>query len=289
MSTTTTNSTSRRGGYYWRAFVTFYMVLSFTVLALSGIVLYVSPPGRIANWSRWSIALLDKSRWQAVHTILAFLFVVAAGFHLFFNWRVIVGYLRTRLREGIRRKWELAGASGLMVAIVSLTIAGVPPFQTVMDAGEQIKNSWATPVREPPVPHAEDWTVAKMAETTKQPVEQLVGNLQKSGYAVGDPGTTTLKAIAQQAGVVPQEVFQKAKGNAGVAATPLAEGGGWGRRTVAQVADQAKVQVADALARLEAKGISATAGSNIRELAQAAGVTPIDVARIIQGPPHTEK
>ena len=124
-----------------------------------------------------------------------------------------------------------------------------------------------------------------MAETTKQPVEQVVGNLQKSGYAVGDPGTTTLKAIAQQAGVVPQEVFQKAKGNAEVAAKPLTEGGGWGRKTVAQVAEQVKVQVADALARLEAKGISASADSNIRELAQAAGVTPIDVARIIQGPP----
>jgi len=281
---TSTTTTKKRGGFYWRAFVTFYIVLSFTVLAVSGIILYISPPGRIANWSKWSIALLDKSRWQAIHTILAFLFVVAAGFHVYFNWRVIVGYVKTRLSEGIRRKWELAGATGLIVGIVALTIGGVAPFQTVMDVGEELKNSWATPASEPPVPHAEEWTLLKMAENTKQPVEQVVANLQKAGYAVGDPDKTTLKAIATAAGAVPQEVFQKAKGTAAVSGGVMAEGGGWGRKTVKQVAEQAQVPLADAVARLKDKGISATADMNIRELAQAVALTPIDLAKIIQGP-----
>ena len=35
--------------FHWKVFVSFYVVFSFVALALSGIVLYVAPPGRIAN------------------------------------------------------------------------------------------------------------------------------------------------------------------------------------------------------------------------------------------------
>ena len=37
--------------FQWRAFVTLFVTLSFLLIAVSGLVLYVAPPGRVAHWS----------------------------------------------------------------------------------------------------------------------------------------------------------------------------------------------------------------------------------------------
>ncbi len=151
--------------FHWKVFVSFYVVFSFLALAVSGIVLYVSPPGRVANWSVWRLLLLTKAQWQAVHTIVALAFLVAGGFHVYFNWKVLVAYLKSKLQAGLRMKRELAAASLTGVVILAASMTGVPPFGTVMDVGEEIKNSWSTASSEPPVPHAELMTVEKLAET----------------------------------------------------------------------------------------------------------------------------
>ncbi len=97
--------------FHWRAFVTLFVILSYVLLATSGIVLYVAPPGRVAHWSLWTLARLDKEAWQAVHTVFAFLFVLAGAFHLYLNWRIFWSYLRSKLTAGVRMKRELALAS----------------------------------------------------------------------------------------------------------------------------------------------------------------------------------
>jgi hypothetical protein len=125
-----------------------------------------------------------------------------AALHVYFNWRVIVGYLRTRLGEGMRRKRELALSSALAVGVLSATIAGVPPFRTVMTVGETLKNSWATTANEPPVPHAETWTLAKFAETTRVPIEEATANLAKAGIVVSG-ADATLQEVANQHGMTP--------------------------------------------------------------------------------------
>jgi hypothetical protein len=271
-----------RKTFYWRAFVSFYMVLSILIVAASGAVLYIAPPGRIANWSYWALGALDKSRWQAVHTIFAFLFAVTAIVHVYFNWRVILGYLRRHVGEGMRRKWELALSGVAVASIFGLTVARVAPFSTVMTAGENLKNSWATPANEPPVPHAEAWTVAKFAETTKIPVEQATSNLQKAGIEVASQDTTLLD-LARRHNMTPQEVYVAARGTATPAHVPLAEGGGFGRKTVQQLCEQVGVPAESGVQRLRAAGIDATTSSNIRELATRYGKAPFEVARIIEG------
>ena len=70
-------SSSAPARFQWRAFVTLFVTLSFLLIAASGIVLYVAPPGRVAHWSVWTLGGLDKEGWQAVHTVFAFLFVLA--------------------------------------------------------------------------------------------------------------------------------------------------------------------------------------------------------------------
>ena len=57
-----------------RGFVSFTLTLSFIILSLSGIVLYIMPYGRVAYWINWGIAGLSKDDWDAIHTIIGFVF-----------------------------------------------------------------------------------------------------------------------------------------------------------------------------------------------------------------------
>jgi hypothetical protein len=268
--------------FHWKVFVSFYVAFSFLALAGSGIVLYVAPPGRIANWSVWQLLLLSKAQWQAVHTIVALLFLVAGGFHIYFNWKVLVAYVKSRLQTGIRMKRELAAASLTGLAILAVSITGVPPFGTVMDVGEEIKNSWSTAASEPPVPHAELMTVAKLSETVKIPTEKALVNLEQQGIKVAQP-TMTVQQIAAANKLTPQQVYQRIQSEDAKPKVSLTEGGGWGRMNVQQVCERFSVSLDAGVARLQAAGIEAAPTTAIRELATSRGKTPIDIAKIIVG------
>lgn len=269
--------------FHWRVFVSFYVVLSFLMLTASGLVLYVAPPGRIANWSIWTMVALSKSQWQAVHTIGAFLFVVAAAFHVFFNWKVLMAYLRSKLVEGINRKWELASATAAAVFVVGVSVAGVPPFSTIMTFGEEVKNAWSTSATEPPLPHAELLSVEKLAEEVKLPTETVIANLQKNGIAVESP-TVTVGQLAEQHRLSPQQVFTKIQSADAKPKVSVLQGGGWGRMTVAQLCERAGISVDTGVERLKAAGLEAAGTTGLRDLGTKLGKSPIDVAKIVVGP-----
>ena len=205
----------------------------------------------------WQLLLLSKAQWQAVHTIVALAFLVAAGFHIYFNWKVLVAYLKSKLQAGIRMKRELAAASVTGAVILAVSITGLPPFGTVMDVGEEIKNSWSTTSSEPPVPHAELMTVAKLSETVKIPTEKALANLEKQGITVAQP-TMTVQQIADENKLTPQQVYQKIQSEDAKPKVTLAEGGGWGRMNVQQVCERYSVPVEAGVARLQAAGFEAS-------------------------------
>ena len=274
--------------FSWRAFVTFYVVLSFLIIAVTGIVLFITPPGRIANWSDWRLLGFSKSQWQTVHTIFSFIFVVAASFHLFFNWRVILGYIARRINEGINKRRELALSLTVGIIVFVMAADAMPPFGSLMSWGEEIKNSWSSPATEPPVPHAELLSVARLAGEMKLPPEELMRRLAAAGIAPDSTGMT-IKDLAARHALTPKQVYDRA-GIQPPPAVPAGGGPGYGRKSVAQLCEAAGITVDEGLARLAAAGLSADGGSSIRTIAQGTGMSPADVAAIIQGQPaHREE
>ena len=45
-----------------RSLIAFLVTWAFAVLTVTGIVLYIVPQGRIAYWTHWSLAGLDKEQ-----------------------------------------------------------------------------------------------------------------------------------------------------------------------------------------------------------------------------------
>ncbi len=266
--------------FYWRAFVTFYIILSFIIMSASGIVLYFSPPGRVAFWSEWRFFALTKEQWQAVHTIFTFLFVAAAAFHIYFNWKVIVSYLKTKLREGMKRKKELIFSSSFVLLILIFTIASFPPFSNVMDFGSALSNSWADEKNEPPIPHAELLSVTEFAEVVKVPADKIQERLAKQNIKIDD-FSETIKSIASRYKTTPQKLYEMIKVNVSAGGFKLVEGGGYGRKSLEEISGTLNISVDEAIATLKSNGITAEKDNNIRELALKNNLSPIEIVKII--------
>ena len=68
--------------------------LSFFVVLLTSIVLYIVPQGRIAYWADWRLWSLSKGQWGDVHINVGCLFLLALSLHIYYNWKPIVLYLK---------------------------------------------------------------------------------------------------------------------------------------------------------------------------------------------------
>ena len=263
----------------WKSFVSFLMLFAFAGLAITGLVLYVAPAGRVSNWSQWTLLALQKEQWQGVHTLLSATFFVTGAIHLILNWPVLRAYLRMKMATGRPRRRELVAATVTVAAVTAIAVFDLPPAQQVMDLGETIKASWSDDGNEPPVPHAELLSIGRLAELRQVPAATLVSNLRKAGFnATTD---TTLAQAAAERSTSPSAAYKSMIGALEPGSPQALPSGGYGRRTVRELAAQLNVASDVALQRLRAKGIAAGADSNVREVAIAHGKLPTDLAAIV--------
>jgi len=65
-----------------RRVITLTVLLSFVFLALSGIMLFLRPQGRVAYWSGWTLLGLSKDQYSAIHTTFMVLFLTVGVWHI---------------------------------------------------------------------------------------------------------------------------------------------------------------------------------------------------------------
>jgi hypothetical protein len=190
-----------------RGFVSFTLALSFIILTLSGIVLYIMPYGRVAYWTNWKIAGLSKDDWDAVHTIVGFVFMLTAAVHFYLNWTAFMSYLKSKVQKGIQLKKELAASVILSGIIIVGTLWNIPPFSTIMDIGESIKESWGTDIGRAPIPHAELMTLDNFIQNLGMSSENVVNYLESYGIKI-ESTDETLQSIALRHNMSPSELFR---------------------------------------------------------------------------------
>ena len=280
--------------FRWRAFTSVLMTASFVMLVVSGFMLFVSPPGRIANWTNWTLLQLTKREWLGLHVCFRSLFLIASVLHIVFNWRPLTNYFKGRLsrRLAFRLEWILALALCGLVFIG--TQQGWTPFASLLALGEQVKESWDRPAARAPIPHAELLTLAELARQGGIPLATATNNLAARGILEVAPDSQ-VQAVADRHGLSAQQLYEA------MLANPVAErggpgfgqgrngpgggaGGGPGRKTLAQFCADEGIELAAALEALEAKGIKATAEQTLREIANQNGQDrPYQLLEIIRG------
>jgi hypothetical protein len=274
----------------WRALTSVFIAASFLLLAISGAVLFVSPPGRFANWSDWRMIGLTKHEWSGVHTWFATVFVLMAVLHLVFNIRPLLNYFRDRLTRRLGWRWEWLVAVVLCVGVFAGTQAGIPPFSTLLNFGERVKRSWENAQAAAPIPHAELLSFKELSSQAKVPYETAVERLEARGFK-GIRPEVMVQNLAQTNQVSAQRLYeiiqgQRGGGRGGGAhgAVTQAEkgeghgsGGGWGFgrgggggagwQTLAEYCSSRGIALTNAGAVLQAKGIKFSADRTLRDIA----------------------
>lgn len=195
--------------FKWRSFVSFGMFFSFLIMSVSGLILYIAPPGRVSRWIDWHFLWIALSQWQALHTLFSYLFLGFAISHVFsMNWKILFSYFTRKTKEGLRRKRELVASSIIVFLVISGTLFNLQPFKTVLDIGGFASEYWGERIDYPPVAHIEEMTMNEIADVLLHiPAEEFEKRIAIADYKI-DNMQESLKDVCQRNKVVPYLFFR---------------------------------------------------------------------------------
>ncbi len=260
--------------------------LSFTIVILTSIILYIVPQGRVAYWADWHLWGLDKEQWGAVHINVGLLFLLSLFLHIYYNWKPLMAYLKDRSR----RMKIFTPSFTLALLICTATVVGtlfvVPPFSWVLDLNTAFKDSGARKYGEPPYGHAELSTLQSFAKKVDMDGEAAVKRLQEAGFQVND-GKQTLKELATLNQTTPKALFDamaadKKRPGTGTQGLPESPPPGTGRLSIQDLCDTYGVDTQTLLAALKAKGINADPSEPLRDIAGRHDMDTRDLYEAIQ-------
>ena len=257
-------------------------LLSFVLLMLSSIILYIVPAGRVAYWSNWQLWGLTKEQWGAVHINLGFLLFLAILLHAYYNWQVMMSYMKNKARQFHVFTVDFNISVVITLVVLFGTLAGIPPMSTVIELGAHISERANLAYGEPPYGHAELSPLADFAYKIKVDLDASIAKLKSAGTQVIDSNEPVGK-LAERSGVSPQRIYEIIKPPSAQSATVMPEEapGGTGQRKLTLLCEMYKLDVQKVVAGLAAQGISATPDQTIKEIAAAAGQDPHGVYALI--------
>jgi len=282
-----------RNHFSGRALASTLSGLSFLGLCVTGCILFVVPPGRVANWTGWTLLGLSKDQWQGLHIWLGIVFVVAAVVHLFYNWRPLLSYFKSQVTRRLAWRWEWFVSLVICAVIAVGTIANVAPFSSLLTWHESIKHSWDQAERQAPVPHAELLTLTELAGYEESlTVETIMANLQANGIAVTSP-EQVVGDLAQAHHLTPDALYALAVGKAPTspgrgshgAGGGHGQGGGGrgiGRMTLKDYCAETGIDVATALEKLRQAGLKPTETMTLREIADTGNLHPSQIRTLLE-------
>ena len=180
--------------------------LSFVLMVLTSLILYIVPQGRVAYWADWRLWGLTKTEWGNIHINLGLLFLITLFLHLYYNWKPITSYLKDKTRKMKVFTSDFNAALVITLAFTLGTYFLLPPFNWVITLGDQIKDHGAQKYGEPPYGHAELSSLKTFAQKMNMDLDKSLQLLEKAGYAA-ENGEVTLAVLAQRYGIPPQQIF----------------------------------------------------------------------------------
>lgn len=276
----------------WRGMTSLLSLFGFFIMSITGIVLFIVPHGRIAYWTEWKLLGMTKEQWGDIHILSMFLFLASIGFHIYFNWKPLVGYFKKRATKGIHLKKELAVTLVVSLLIVAGGIWRLPPLSYILDVDACIKDAWVVEKDyEPPFGHAELLSLSTFCKKTNIPLDAAVGLLADAGWKGVSPDRTLVE-IARENDRSPLDLYRVIKVLEVVPAGPDIKkftaksveeafaGTGIGNKSITEIAGQLGLPSEALLERLQRKGMQVGDGLSVKQIAQKNNLaTPVEVLK----------
>lgn len=263
--------------FHTRSFISFCLFFAIFWLLISGTVLYISPPGRVAHWQNWTLFAFSKDQWQSQHTIFSYLFIIIAIIHIFsLNWKNLWSYIKLKSKSGLRKKKEIILSIIFMLLVFMGTTMELPPFSSFYNLGEDIGFSWEEKQMMAPMPHTENLSIGEVASKfLKIETNVAISILRDNGIEVTGINQS-LKDIAIDNGISPSYIYSL------LAPEQQNPGrGGYGRMTIEEVAEELGIEATEIIIILKSNNIEASANNSIKRIADQNNMHPSEIVKLI--------
>jgi hypothetical protein len=199
-----------------RGFFTLLLLLSALVSGISGIALYLRPEGSLARWVGWTWVGLDKQHWEAVHTMFVFFSLIAALVHLWYNWKPLTSYIRSKAAlifpSGRRMPFirEFLAALAVTSLLWYAAVGQWQPLSLLIDLRTQIKNGEYAMSVPPPSPDADKMSLSELCKTMGISEQTAMDRARAHGIVANDV-SMTVGALARQHSLSPEELYLRIK------------------------------------------------------------------------------
>lgn len=246
------------------------MLISFVLLVLTSVLLYIVPQGRVAYWADWHFWGMSKTQWGNLHINLGFLFLLAGLLHIYYNWKPMVAYMKNRAKE-LKIFTPSFTVSLVLTLVVGVgTLLNIPPMSTVINFGNSIKDAAAEKYGEPPYGHAELSSLKLFAKQTDHDLDQAKELLNKAGIKF-DGEEQTILEISKANNIAPKalaDIMKPAKKQIEPGAPfPDTAPAGFGRKTLAAVCTEYSLNIPTIVRELGKQGIKADPEKTFKEIA----------------------
>lgn len=183
------------------------LTFSFLVISYTGILLFIAPKGRVANWTNWKLLGLDKTQYTNLHVTFMVLFLVVSFIHIYLNWCPLMCYLKNKTKSFSLLTKEFIIALGINLLFVVGTLYYWAPFEQFLDFEDDVKSSWEKKADKAPYGHAELSTIEEFAQRTNKDATHIMDQL-KAKNIQGIALDKTIEAIAKENGKSPSQLFE---------------------------------------------------------------------------------
>ncbi|MGD8943201.1 MAG: DUF4405 domain-containing protein, partial [Desulfobacterales bacterium] len=259
-------------------------LLSFMLLFITIIVLYIVPQGRVAYWADWRLWGLTKSQWGNIHINVGLLFLLSIFLHIYYNWKALLNYLKDKAKnlKVLTREFNVAL---VLICLFSLgTVIEVAPFAWVLQLNAHFKDQAAAQYGEPPYGHAELSTLKAFAAKTKIDLTDGMARLKQAHILVDDENQT-LKDIGRANKISPQQVFtamKPIKEPDQIKSLPPTPPPGTGSKKLNDLSREYSLNIQLVLKGLAEAGVIAGADMTIKQIARQNEMAPRDVYGLVR-------
>ena len=253
------------------------MLLSMLAMTYTGIILFITPPGRIANWANWELLGLSKEQYGQIHSTFMVIFIIGAVLHVYYNWKPMTSYLKNKSKEFVFFTKDMFVASILFVLFIFGTIYEISPFSNFLKLGDDIKSSWEKDYGTAPYSHAELSSIKSFAKKLSYDLEKVKEILNNNNIKFKIE--QSLSFVGKENGLSPNFIhmlLQKNLVKAGTKSIPLT---GLGKKTIESVAQTLNITSDEFIQKLKAIGLDAKADDKFKKVAEDNDLSPIDVLK----------
>ncbi|SHO48440.1 DUF4405 domain-containing protein [Desulfopila aestuarii] len=271
------------------------MLVSFILLLVNSVILYIVPEGRVAYWADWHMGGLTKTQWGDQHVTVGVLFLVASFLHMFFNWPVITAYMKNKAREMKVFTGSFNAALVITLLVAIGTYYEVPPMSTIIHISGEIKDGGAKKYGEPPYGHAELSSLKLFSKKEGLDADKALELMKEAGLKA-ESTKETLKNIAANNNLTPQQVYEiikvaRIEGEAASAGDSVATAAvsfpdhpkpGFGKRSLEEVCVELGINMDLIVNGLKAMGIDCSGSQSIKDIGEASGKEPMEIFEAIR-------